>query len=140
MDEREDRGFVVRDRRKVSLDSVDRESSPDAKPEVSAEREASSAPDRDSAKESEAKPTILPEVTMSTFILSLSSSALVHLGEIPDPERKDTSINLPLAKHIIDTLGMLEQKTKGNLDPEEDRLMKSLLYDLRLKYVQKSSK
>jgi hypothetical protein len=47
-------------------------------------------------------------------------------------------VDLPLAKQIIDTLGMLQEKTRGNLDADEDRLLKNLLYDLRLRYVQKS--
>jgi hypothetical protein len=74
------------------------------------------------------------------FVLSLSSSALVHLGEIPDPENNQAQIDLPMAKQIIDTLGMLQEKTKGNLDQDEDKLLKTMLYDLRLRYVQKSPK
>ena len=61
---------------------------------------------------------------MATFIFSLSSSALVHLGEIPEPETNRT-LDLPIAKQIIDTLGMLQEKTKGNLDQDEERLLKS---------------
>ncbi len=77
---------------------------------------------------------------MSTFIFSLSSSALVHLGEIPEPQTNRTEVDLPIAKQIIDTLGMLQEKTKGNLDQDEERLLKSVLYDLRMRYVQKSGK
>ena len=61
---------------------------------------------------------------MATFIFSLSSSALVHLGEIPEPETNQTNVDLPIAKQIIDTLGMLQEKTKGNLDPDEERLLR----------------
>jgi hypothetical protein len=82
----------------------------------------------------------LPEVTLATFIFSLSSSALVHLGEIPEPETNRTAVDLPIAKQIIDTLGMLQDKTKGNLDQDEERLLKSVLYDLRMRYIQKSDK
>jgi hypothetical protein len=49
-------------------------------------------------------------------------------------------VDLPIAKQIIDTLGMLQEKTKGNLDPDEERLLKSVLYDLRMRYIQKSGK
>jgi hypothetical protein len=82
----------------------------------------------------------LPEVNLATFIFSLSSSALLHLGEIPNPDTNAVEVHLPLAKHIIDTLGMLQEKTKGNLEPDEDNLLRSVLYDLRLRYVQKSRK
>jgi hypothetical protein len=82
----------------------------------------------------------LPEVTLATFIFSLSSSALLHLGEIPDPETTSVRVDLPLAKQIIDTLGMLQEKTKGNLNSDEDNLLRTVLYDLRMRYVQKSNK
>jgi hypothetical protein len=62
----------------------------------------------------------------------------VHLGEIPEPETNQSRVDLPIAKQIIDTLGMLQEKTKGNLDQDEDRLLRSVLYDLRMRYVEKS--
>ncbi|MDQ7031634.1 MAG: DUF1844 domain-containing protein [Desulfonauticus sp.] len=79
-----------------------------------------------------------PKLDFSTFVLSLSSSALVHLGEVPDPESGKNNLNLALAKQTIDVLGMLEQKTKGNLTGQEERLLKDILFDLRMKYVQKT--
>jgi len=78
-----------------------------------------------------------PEVNFSTFVFSLSSSALAHLGEIPDPMTGQKKGDLALAKQTIDILGMLEEKTKGNLTSEEDSLLKSVLYDLRLRFVKK---
>jgi hypothetical protein len=80
----------------------------------------------------------LPKLDFPTFVLSLSSSVLVHLGEIPEPESGQTMANLPVAKQTIDILSMLEQKTKGNLDPQEDTLLKDMLFELRMKYVQKA--
>ncbi|WP_245168263.1 DUF1844 domain-containing protein [Desulfobaculum xiamenense] len=77
----------------------------------------------------------LPQVTFSTFVMSLASSALVHLGEVPEPESGRTAENLALAKHTIDILSMLEEKTTGGLDAEEARLLSGLLYELRMKYV-----
>jgi Domain of unknown function (DUF1844) len=77
----------------------------------------------------------LPPVDFSTFVLSLGSSALMHLGEIEHPSTGTASKNLPMAKHSIDLLSMLEAKTKGNLDPGEAELLENLLYDLRLRYV-----
>ena len=71
----------------------------------------------------------------TTFVLSLGSSAFVHLGEIPNPEGGPASKNLPLAQQTIDILSMLHEKTRGNLDEAEDKLLIGLLYDLRIKYV-----
>ena len=74
-----------------------------------------------------------------TFLVSLGSSALVHLGDAPHPETGASSPpNLVLAQQTIDILGMLREKTKGNLSPEEDRLFEALLMDLRLRYVERA--
>jgi hypothetical protein len=78
----------------------------------------------------------LPPVDFHTFILSLGSSALLHLGELEHPEAGDARQDLSMAKHTIDILAMLDEKTKGNLTPAEEKLMESLLFDLRLRYVE----
>ena len=70
----------------------------------------------------------MPEVTFSTFILSLASSALVHLGEVPSPDTGATEVDLPLAKHSIDVLEMLHDKTQNNLDDQERNLLEGILY------------
>ena len=80
----------------------------------------------------------LPEVTFSTFILSIGSSALVQLGEVPDPETGQTMENLLAAKHSIDILSMLQEKTKTCLEQDAQQLLDTLLYDLRMKYVMKT--
>lgn len=141
MEEKEDKGFVVRDRRKVSLDDDGPKETPDAAGAAAADEKAGKAQpevrEEDHAgEERQSRP--LPQVSFSTFVFSLSSSALVHLGEIQDPESERVETDLPMAKQIIDTLGMLQDKTRGNLDPREDKLLKTVLYDLRLRYVQKS--
>jgi hypothetical protein len=74
-------------------------------------------------------------ITFSTFILSLNTAALVHLGELPDPVTNKKQVNLTLAKHTIDTLEMLKEKTKGNLSVEEEKLLQSILYELKLKFL-----
>lgn len=79
-------------------------------------------------------PQALPDIDFATFILSLGSSALVHLGEAPD-EAGETRANLSLAKQTIDLLAMIQTKTQGNLDDGETKLLSALLYDLRIKYV-----
>lgn len=80
----------------------------------------------------------MPEATFSTFIYSLSSSALVHLGEAPDPATGQIQPSLNLAKHTIDILAMLESKTRGNLSAQEQKLLCDLLCQLRLRYVAKT--
>jgi hypothetical protein len=142
-EEKEDKGFVVKDRRKVSLDDLEGDSASEAaaaEPRTREEQKVSEEFKKASRKSEEEAPYVLPEVTFSTFVFSLSSSALVHLGEIPDPGSQRLSVDLPLAKQIIDTLGVLEAKTRGNLQPDEENLMKSVLYDLRMRFVQKSAK
>ena len=81
------------------------------------------------------QPPHLPEVNFASFIYSLSTSALVHLGEIPEPITEKMDKNLPLAKQTIDILGILQEKTKGNLNQEEENLLNNFLYDLRMRYV-----
>jgi hypothetical protein len=80
----------------------------------------------------------LPEPNFTTFVLSLASSALVHLGETPEPDSGQYTPNLPLAKHTIDILAMLEKKTAGNLAAEETRIIEHMLCQLRLAYVAKT--
>jgi hypothetical protein len=75
-------------------------------------------------------------IDFHTFVLSLGSSALLHLGELERPDAGQAVKDLPMAKHTIDILSMLQEKTRGNLTPEEDKLLESLLYDLRLKYLE----
>jgi hypothetical protein len=80
----------------------------------------------------------LPTIDFATFILSLSHSALMHLGEAPHPETNKVETNLPLAKQNIDLLGLLEEKTKGNLTGDEERLLAQVLFDLRMRYVERT--
>jgi hypothetical protein len=76
-----------------------------------------------------------------TFILSLGSSVLIHLGDAPHPETgKPAERNLPLAQQSIEILAMLQQKTRGNLSPEEEKLIDQLLLDLKLRYVEASKR
>jgi hypothetical protein len=141
MEEREDKGFVVKDRRKISLEDSDAEAF-GQEPEQTGQSVDHGTPSGAGSQPGKgvggSQPP-LPQVTFATFVFSMCSSALVHLGEVPEPETQRTVVDLDVAKQIIDTLGMLEEKTKGNLDPDEERLLKSMLYDLRVRYVQKSN-
>nr|HID58713.1 DUF1844 domain-containing protein [Desulfobacterales bacterium] len=137
--EEKKKGFSVKDRRIFSRETEEvkegRDRGESAK-KVSGEDKREDAKvgreERSGIPESENQ---LPEVNFATFVLSLSSSALMHFGEIPDQTTGKKAKNLALAKHTIDLLGMLEEKTKGNLTEDEDKLLKNILYDLRMRYV-----
>jgi uncharacterized protein DUF1844 len=74
-------------------------------------------------------------VDFSTHVLSLASTALIALGKMPGPDGTAHPLDLETARHLIDVLGMLEDKTKGNLDETEQKLLQSLIYDLRVAFV-----
>jgi len=80
--------------------------------------------------------TPLPKIDFSSFVLSLYSSGLVQLGKVEDPTTGKKTIHLDLAKHTIDMIAMLEEKTRGNLTQEENNLLKALLSEIRLAYVE----
>jgi hypothetical protein len=124
----EEKGFIIKDKRSFSSETGERRTEEPQKAEEEKEAEG----------EAPGEETQLPEVNFSTFIFSLSSSALLHFGEIPDPSSGTHKKNLPMAKHTIDILGMLEEKTRGNLTSDEEQLFKSILYDLRMRYVQET--
>jgi len=132
------RGFKVEDRRRFSETG-------EARPVQSAEPpEPPPAPAEPAAAGASATPqpddaAPLP-LTFSTFVLSLSTQALVHLGEIPNPGDNQLATDLPSAKQMIDILGILKEKTNGNLDKSESGLLDSVLYDLRLRYVERVRK
>ncbi len=123
-------GFKVTDRRSFTDDAGTADDAPDEAPA------ASSSAASVAGVAAEAPVAAFPPVDFHTFVLSLGSSALLHLGEIENPNDGVSQKDLPLAKHTIDILVMLEEKTKGNLSSAEERLMESLLYDLRLRYVE----
>ena len=77
----------------------------------------------------------LGPVDFSTHILSLASTALIALGKMQGPDGEQHPIDLETARHLIDVLGMLETKTKNNLEEAEQKLLQSLIYDLRVAYV-----
>jgi hypothetical protein len=107
-----DQGFVIRDRR--------------GRGEKETEPAAETAPHPHEAA---------PPVTFASFVFSLGTSALMLMGEQLDPQQARVPVNLPQAKEIIDILSMLEDKTKGNLGPEERSVLTDMLYALRMKYV-----
>jgi len=72
------------------------------------------------------------------FVSSLAMEALIALGEVPHPVTRKQAVNLNQARYLIDILGLLEEKTRGNLTVDEDRLVKDTLYQLRMRYLAKS--
>ncbi len=80
----------------------------------------------------------LPSIDFATFVLSLSHSALMHLGEAPNPETGKVEKSPGLARQTIDLIAMLEEKTKGNLTGDEERLLEQALCDLRMRWVEVS--
>jgi len=129
----EEMGFVIKDRR--SFDEQGELKKDDAADDaVKKEEKVTEEPKKETPKEEGPEPP-LPEVNFSSLILSLSSTAFLHFGEIPDPGTGEKKKDLALAKHVIDTIGMLKEKTEGNLTQEEKQLIENILTDLRLRYV-----
>ena len=124
-DEEQEKGFVVKDKRF----SAKKEEKEESKINEEGKFEETSRED------TSAQEALLPEIDFTHFILSLSSSALIQLGEIQDPFTQKSAKNLPSAKQTIDLIGMLKEKTKGNLTPEEEKVIDYVLYDLRMRYV-----
>ncbi|MEE8429989.1 MAG: DUF1844 domain-containing protein [Candidatus Desulfatibia sp.] len=136
----EKKDFIIKDKRMFSEEGQDhQEEERAAKEEERAEssEEEAQAPDSEDAAASgeDAESFQLPEINFATFIFSLNSSVLAHLGIIDDPASGKKVKNLALAKQTIDILGMLEEKTRGNLTEDEESMLKNILYDLRMIYV-----
>jgi len=87
----------------------------------------------------EAAPSSTP-IDFTAFLLGLASTALIHLGAEPDPETQKPQVDLTLARETLDLLGMLREKTRGNLSVEEERLFASLLAELQLRFVEASAR
>lgn len=132
----EEKGFVIKDKRTFSSETG--EPRPEGSEEAKEKTDKREAPAPESESEAEEQAP-LPEVNFATFVFSLSSSAILHFGEIPDPTSGKKEKNLPMAKQTIDILGMLEEKTKGNLTDDEKDFLKNILYDLRMRYVRETT-
>jgi len=123
--ERQEKSFVVRDKR-FSAKKEEKEES-----QIKEEKKV----EETLGEETTAQEGPLPEIDFTSFIFSLSTSVLIQLGEVKDPFTQKLVKNLPLAKQTIDLIGMLKEKTKGNLTPEEDKIIEHILYDLKMRYV-----
>ena len=128
--ETEDKGFTVKDRR-----SFDEEGDLKEEKEATEAKEPETPPKEQKQETESAESPPLPEVNFNSLIFSLSSSALLHIGEIADPHTGEKKKDLDLAKHTIDTISMLKEKTQGNLTEEELNFIENILTDLRWRYV-----
>jgi hypothetical protein len=116
----ETKDFVLKDDKGAAGDKTDKESK---------------TGDKAGQKGAKTATVQMPAINFATFIFSLNSSVLVHLGIIEDPATGKKSKDLAMAKQTIDILAMLQEKTRGNLTSDEDSMLKSMLYDLRILYV-----
>ncbi len=124
----EERGFKVEDRRRFSPET--------GEPRESAERAGTSGDHANETAGEESVAQDVPEITFSAFIISLSTQALMHLGEIPNPLSGEVEKEISVAKQMIDIIGLLQDKTRGNLDQGESKLIEDILFDLRMRYVE----
>ena len=126
----EEKGFVIKDKR--SFDEKGELKDEGLRQE--AEQKEEPEPGKKEQKERAETPP-LPEVSFTSLIFSLSSSAFFHLGEVADPETGERNKDLPVAKNAIDTINLLNEKTKGNLTEEEQKFIDTILSDLKWRYI-----
>jgi hypothetical protein len=124
---KEEKGFVIKDRRFSSKKEEE------SQPKEEIKKEETQEPEKGPSDQP------LPEIDFMNLVFSFSTSALIQLGEIQDPMTQQVAKNLPLAKQTIDIIGMLNEKTKGNLTKDEEKVMENILYDLKLRYVKAAS-
>ena len=124
----EGEGFVIKDKRSSQISEDDATFLDDQETKGQEEQTGSSK-----KKETESF-----QIDFSTFIMSLTSSAFYHLGDMPDPSTGKKEVNLPAVQQTIDMLVMLREKTKGNLKEDEEKLIEQLIYELQVKYVAKT--
>jgi hypothetical protein len=140
----DEKGFVIKDRRRFDDSGDTRPETPREEPPAKPQEpkpEAKVADPRQDEKAQEASTEqAFPELNFSTFVFSLGTSAMYHFGDFPDPMTKKAERNLEAAKQTIDILAILKEKTKGNLSDDEERLLESLLYELRMRYVRETGK
>lgn len=140
MEEEEKSSFRVKDSRRFTAEGEQREGTPDdSADQGSGEKEVRG--EGFVARDGEDEHGPIPEMNFSTFVLSLHASAAMHMGLVADPETgKPLPVHLPMAQQTIDILSMMEQKTKGNLSQEEERLLGGVLYELRMLFIEQRKK
>ncbi len=139
--------FVVKDKRSFDQTGDLRQSETQAREEPPPQTPPEKPTDPDRSQSAAGKigdqgddgANFLSVVNFYNFILSLSTSAIYHFGDFPDPETKTTQRNLAAAKHTIDILTMLKEKTMGNLEEHEKNLLDGVLFELKMRYVRETA-
>ena len=126
-EKKKDSGFVVKDKRHSGESAEDK---PQEETKTAATEEKKEKSEQNTDNEHN-----YPPVNFTNFVLSLSTSALFHFGDFAESEGAAPQKNLPAAKQTIDILDMLNEKTKGNLDKNENSLIQGVLYELKMRYV-----
>jgi hypothetical protein len=140
----DEKSFVIKDRRRFDDSGEARPETPreepPAKPQAPKPEAEAAERGQDDKAQGAATEQPFPELNFSTFVFSLGTSAMYHFGDFPDPVTKKAERNLEAAKQTVDILAILKDKTKGNLSEDEERLLESLLYELRMRYVRETVK
>ncbi len=126
--------FVVNDKRLFTKDGELNAGAPET-PKVEAEAPGSGPRGGAASPSGRNAAPAPPPADFTGLLVGLATSAFIHLGEDPEPGQPETQPDLVAAKHAIDLLAVLQAKTRGNLEPEEEALLTTLLYDLRMRYV-----
>lgn len=129
-DETHDKDFIIKDKRTFDKSGEIRQ-----KEEKKTDQAEQALEDKDESESESEEKNFLPEMNFSSFVFSLSTSAMYHFGDFPDPVSQKTEKNLSAAKQTIDILGMLKEKTEGNLNDNEKELLDGMLFELRMRYV-----
>ena len=132
-DRKEEKGFVIKDKR--IFDESGEARGEDLKKEATTGDEKSEKTSLEKDTQATTQEEYFPDVTFSSFVLSLSTTVMYHLGDFPDPATNKANKNLAAAKQTIDMLNMIKDKTMGNLDNDEKQLLEGMLYELMLRYV-----
>ena len=132
-EKKQGKGFTVQDRRRFSETGESRD---DTQSTTQVDGDSTKPTEESPRSQAQAQESPLPEINFSTFVISLSTQALMHLGEIENPLTGKVEPDVLVAKQMIDIIGMLREKTRGNLNAGEDRLIEDILFDLRMKYVE----
>lgn len=136
-EEKKEKGFVVRDKRHFDESGNIRseESVAPSSDEPAGKTWKEDIKPGPEIREDKPLEGAAPEVDFIGFILSLSTTAMYHFGDIPDPYTQKAEKNLAAAKQTIDILSIIQEKTRGNLDEQEKELLEEALYELRMRFI-----
>jgi hypothetical protein len=148
-EEKKEKGFVIKDRRHFdesgSVRKEEEAQQKEQKPAAAAEptqpkQEGTTHATQEEPTHATQEDAPFPEINFANFIFSLSTTAMYHFGDIPDPVTKEARRNLAAAKQTIDILSILKTKTEGNLDEGERELLDGVLFELRMRFVKEMKK